>query len=75
MSVDSFEDLEKIITENSIDLVFNLIHGEGGEDGTVQKYLDMLSVDYCGSDEKSSKRSFNKYDTKKIWATKWFCNP
>jgi D-alanine-D-alanine ligase-like ATP-grasp enzyme len=26
MSVDSIEDLEKIITENSIDLVFNLIH-------------------------------------------------
>jgi len=75
MSVDSFEDLEKIITENSIDLVFNLIHGEGGEDGTVQKYLDMLSVDYCGSDEKSSKISFNKYDTKKIWQQNGFLIP
>ena len=75
MSVDSFEDLEKIITENSIDLVFNLIHGEGGEDGTVQKYLDMLSVDYCGSDEKSSKISFNKYDTKKIWQQNGFIIP
>jgi len=75
MSFDSFDDLEKIITENSIDLVFNLIHGEGGEDGTVQKYLDMLSVDYCGSDEKSSKISFNKYDTKKIWQKNGFIIP
>jgi D-alanine-D-alanine ligase len=75
MSVDSFENLKKVVRDHSIDLVFNLIHGEGGEDGTVQKYLDKLSVEYCGSDAKSSKISFNKYDTKIIWEQNGFIIP
>lgn len=75
MSTDSFEDLEKMIIENNIDLVFNLIHGEGGEDGTVQEYLDKISIDYCGSNVMSSRISFNKYETKKIWQKNGFVIP
>ena len=46
-------------------MVFNLIHGEGGEDGKIQGYLDEINIHYCGSDSKSSALSFNKYQTKK----------
>ena len=42
MVYDSASKLETFLKENSVELVFNLIHGEGGEDGTVQSYLDSL---------------------------------
>ena len=68
MSYDSASELEIFLKKNSVELVFNLIHGEGGEDGTVQSYLDSLGVEYCGSDSLSSRISFNKYQTKRLWS-------
>ena len=59
--------LSKFIKSNNIDLVLNLIHRSGGEDGLVQSYLDRLSIKYVGSNSKSSKLSFNKVHTKEIW--------
>ncbi|MEG0958790.1 MAG: D-alanine--D-alanine ligase family protein [Erysipelotrichaceae bacterium] len=32
-----------------IDLVLPIIHGTNGEDGTIQGYLEMLDLPYCGS--------------------------
>jgi D-alanine-D-alanine ligase len=49
MVCDSASELETFLKENSVELVFNLIHGEGGEDGTVQSYLDSFGIAYCGS--------------------------
>ena len=68
MVSDSASKLEIFLKENSVELVFNLIHGEGGEDGTVQSYLDSFGIAYCGSGTESSKISFNKYQTKRIWS-------
>ena len=48
-------------------IIFNLIHGEGGEDGLVQNYLEKIGVKYVGSNAESSKLSFNKILTKEIW--------
>jgi D-alanine-D-alanine ligase len=59
--------LSRFVESNKIDLVLNLIHGSGGEDGVVQNYLDRLSVKYIGSNSESSKLSFNKVDTKEVW--------
>ncbi|MDG2106871.1 MAG: D-alanine--D-alanine ligase [Gammaproteobacteria bacterium] len=64
---DDIDLLSKFIKSNNIDLVLNLIHGSGGEDGLVQSYLDRLSIKYVGSNSKSSKLSFNKVHTKEIW--------
>ena len=63
----SKEILSEFLREKSITLVFNLIHGTGGEDGLIQSYLDALMVTYVGSNEKSSRDSFNKIITKNIW--------
>ena len=68
MSCDSVLELETFLKKNSVQLVFNLIHGEGGEDGTIQSYLDSLDITYCGSNTSSSKISFNKYQTKRLWS-------
>ena len=62
-----FEMLSNFLSSNKIDLVFNLIHGTGGEDGTVQAWLDDIGVNYVGSDTESSKLSFSKIMTKQKW--------
>ncbi|MFL2559594.1 MAG: D-alanine--D-alanine ligase [Gammaproteobacteria bacterium] len=62
-----FEMLSNFLSSNKIDLVFNLIHGTGGEDGTVQAWLDDIGIDYVGSDTESSRLSFSKIMTKKKW--------
>ena len=62
-----FEMLSSFLSSNKIDLIFNLIHGTGGEDGTVQAWLDDIGVNYVGSDTESSKLSFSKIMTKQKW--------
>ncbi len=67
MKQDTPSELESYLKDNSIELVFNLIHGQGGEDGKVQSYLDTCNMNYCGSNTSSSFISFNKNLTKKVW--------
>ena len=59
--------LESHIKKNKISLVFNLMHGEGGEDGLVQKFLDEIGVEYIGSGCRASQMSFDKVETKLKW--------
>jgi D-alanine-D-alanine ligase len=40
---------ETWVRSQNIDVVFPLIHGTGGEDGTLQGYLEMLRLPYVGS--------------------------
>ncbi len=72
---DDIQKLSNFIEVNKIDIIFNLIHGVGGEDGLVQSYLDKLSIKYIGSNSKSSKISFNKVLTKEIWVSKGLNTP
>ena len=75
MKTDSYDDLKAFLNNQSIDLVFNLVHGEGGEDGKIQSYLDDIDIKYCGSDSQSSHLSFNKFKTKKIWRENHLITP
>ncbi len=61
------EELKKFINKYSIEIIFSLIHGAGGEDGVIQSWLDHIDVRYVGSDAKSSELSFSKTKTKNIW--------
>jgi D-alanine-D-alanine ligase len=47
-----------------VDVVFNAMHGEYGEDGRVQRQLDVLGVPYTGSDAFASSLAYNKQHTK-----------
>ncbi|MDB5225492.1 MAG: D-alanine--D-alanine ligase [Candidatus Adlerbacteria bacterium] len=47
-----------------VDVAFNAMHGEYGEDGRVQRQLDALGVPYTGSNAFSSSIAFNKQHTK-----------
>jgi D-alanine-D-alanine ligase len=49
-----------------VDCVFPILHGRGGEDGTVQAELEKLGFKYLGSDSKVSQVCFDKSEFKKI---------
>jgi D-alanine-D-alanine ligase len=50
-----------------VDVVFNALHGEYGEDGKVQQFLEMLGVPFTGSGALASAVGMNKVLSKKIF--------
>jgi D-alanine-D-alanine ligase len=48
-----------------MDVIFNAMHGEYGEDGSVQRVLDALGVPYTGSDARASALAFDKHHAKR----------
>lgn len=46
------------------DVAFNAMHGEYGEDGSVQRMLDALNIPYTGSRASPSALAFDKHHTK-----------
>jgi len=65
---DSKTDLKKLVSDKSkIDLVFIVLHGKGGEDGTIQSYLEKLNLPYTGSDSRASSQAFDKVKAKQIF--------
>ena len=58
--------LDKIKNTN-VDLVFNALHGRGGEDGTIQSFLEFIKIPYTHSGVISSMIAMNKNLSKKIF--------
>lgn len=50
--------LEKIKQE--VDIIFNALHGDFGEDGVVQELLDRYGIKYTGSSSEASSLGYNK---------------
>ncbi|MTI14690.1 D-alanine--D-alanine ligase family protein [Sansalvadorimonas verongulae] len=50
------------------DVVFPLLHGPFGEDGTIQGLLDIMGIPYIGSGVRASAVTMDKYFTKQIIA-------
>jgi D-alanine-D-alanine ligase len=67
-SVDYDERFVDAIRELRPDVVFNALHGPGGEDGHVQALLEYLSVAYTGSGIEAAALSMDKHLTKKLLA-------
>ncbi len=51
---------------NTVDVVFPLIHGTGGEDGVIQGFLQTLGIPYIGAGVLGSALGMNKIATKMI---------
>jgi len=49
------------------DVVFNIIHGAGGEDGQIQGYLELLKIPYTGAGRLALAVAMDKWMTKRIW--------
>ncbi|HIF46908.1 D-alanine--D-alanine ligase, partial [Candidatus Thioglobus sp.] len=52
----------------SFDKAFIVLHGRGGEDGTIQQQLEQRNIAYTGTNSTSSEQCMNKATTKAIWA-------
>jgi D-alanine-D-alanine ligase len=57
------------------DRVFNILHGTGGEDGTVQAILDLQQLPYPGSGVGPSAIAMDKLATKRIWKAEGLPTP
>jgi D-alanine-D-alanine ligase len=55
------------ISEGRIDRVFNLVHGPGGEDGTIQGALQLMGIPVTGAGLLGSALSMDKVRSKWIW--------
>lgn len=61
-----YDDLSQIKAAG-FDRVFIVLHGRGGEDGTIQGFLKTLDIPFTGSDVSSSAIGMDKAKTKQIW--------
>lgn len=69
------ENFSNALIENKYDLAYIALHGEFGEDGRVQAFLDILGKSYTGSDFRSSCVSMDKNITKELLKKYDICMP
>jgi len=55
------------LTATQFDRAFIVLHGRGGEDGTMQGVLQYLQIPYTGSGVLACALAMDKYRTKLIW--------
>jgi D-alanine-D-alanine ligase len=65
--IDAQEDVVRQLLEGHFQRVFIVLHGRGGEDGTMQGLLEVLQVPYTGSGVMASSLAMDKLKTKQIW--------
>jgi D-alanine--D-alanine ligase len=63
------------IREIAPDVVFNALHGAGGEDGTIQGLLEWLAIPYTGSGVAACALAMDKHVTKKLLAAEGLPTP
>lgn len=69
-------DLIKLASDKEkIDVVFPVLHGSGGEDGTIQGYLELLKLPYVGSKVLASASAMDKEMAKKIYNQEGILTP
>ena len=59
--------LFEAINDGRVDRVFNLIHGPGGEDGTIQGALELMDIPVTGAGLLGSALSMDKVRSKWVW--------
>ncbi len=67
VGIDAKKDLAVQLQAQNIQRVFNVLHGRGGEDGTLQGLLEFLQIPYTGSGVLASALAMDKVKTKYIW--------
>lgn len=62
--IDVERDIAEVLKQLQPDVVFNALHGTGGEDGTIQGVLEVLQIPYTHSGVLSSALAMNKHQAK-----------
>ena len=65
--VDVDESVIDVLRAGDFQRVFIVLHGRGGEDGTMQGLLETMKLPYTGSGVMASSLAMDKLKTKQIW--------
>lgn len=68
VAIDVTDRLHRDLEDHKVAIVFLSLHGPGGEDGTVQGFLETLGIPYTGSGVRASAVGMHKAATKTILA-------
>ena len=55
------------IKKKKVDIIFNALHGKGGEDGSIQSFFEYINLPYTHSGPISSMLAMNKYFSKQLF--------
>jgi D-alanine-D-alanine ligase len=66
-AVDVDENIIKELDKGNYQRAFIILHGRGGEDGTMQGLLEIMKLPYTGSGVMASSIAMDKLKTKQIW--------
>jgi D-alanine-D-alanine ligase len=66
IEADLGSDLLDLLRSSGADLVWPLLHGASGEDGSVRDVLEMAGAPYLGSDPRASRTAWNKAIAKTV---------
>ncbi len=61
--------------QQGFDRAFNILHGTGGEDGTVQAALELQRIPYTGSGVLASALAMDKLRSKRLWKAEGLPTP
>lgn len=68
VNAERFDPAERPVSELSgFDRAFIVLHGRGGEDGTMQGLLELMNIPYTGSGVLASALGMDKAKTKLVW--------
>ncbi|MGN8260798.1 D-alanine--D-alanine ligase [Pseudomonas sp. SMSB3] len=67
VAIDVGDDLLARLLNEKIDRAFIILHGRGGEDGSMQGLLECLGIPYTGSGILASALAMDKLRTKQVW--------
>lgn len=67
VGIDVDEHIAEVLVKEKVDCACIMLHGRGGEDGTMQGLLEVLRIPYTGSGVLASALAMNKLKTKQIW--------
>ncbi|MBI6952427.1 D-alanine-D-alanine ligase [Pseudomonas sp. TE6288] len=67
VAIDVGDDLLNRLQSEKIDRAFIILHGRGGEDGSMQGLLECLGIPYTGSGILASALAMDKLRTKQVW--------
>ena len=73
--VDVGHDISEVLSRGKFDRAFNVLHGRGGEDGTMQGLMNAMNLPYTGSDVLGSALAMDKCRSKQVWMSMGFASP
>ena len=73
--IDVGADLLQHLSREKIDRAFIVLHGRGGEDGSMQGLLECLEIPYTGSGVLASALAMDKLRTKQVWQSLGLATP